>query len=97
MNVGELQAELARLDAKWDVMIAVDGTFAPVVGVTVAPDASFIVVRGKGKMQQSKRFSIEEEGVIGHLARLGVSDIQIGEVLGRPAESVKRKRQALGF
>jgi hypothetical protein len=97
MNVGELRGALSSLDAQQDVMIAVDGTFAPVVGVTAASGASFIVVRGQGKMQESKRFTIGEEGVIGHLARLGVSDDEIGEVLGRPSESVKRKRQSLGF
>jgi hypothetical protein len=97
MTVREMAATLANVDPEHTVMIAVDGTFAPVVGVTAGSGASFVVIRGQGKMQQSKRFTIAEEGVIGHLAHIGVSDEEIGEVLGRPSESVKRKRKALGF
>lgn len=97
MTVGELQKVLAGLDAQQEVMIAVNGNFSPVVGVTAASGASFIVVRGQGVVQQSKRFSVQEEGVIGHLTHLGVSNDEIGEVLGRTADSVKRKRKSLGL
>ena len=97
MTVGELVAALANVNPHHAVMIAVDGTFAPVIGVSGAVGVTFVVVRGQGKTQQSKRFTIAEEGVIGHLAHIGVSDEEIGEVLGRPSESVKKKRKALGF
>jgi hypothetical protein len=97
MTVGELQAELAQMDTEAGVMIAVNGTFVPAVGLTAVPGTSFVLVRGKGKLQQSSRFSIDEEGILGHLARIGLSDDQIGEVLGRPSDSVKRKRKALGL
>jgi hypothetical protein len=82
MTVGELQAELAKMNAQDGLMIAVNGTFVPVVGVTAAAGTSFVVLRGKGKLQQSSRFTIDEEGILGHLARIGLSDDQIGEVLG---------------
>jgi hypothetical protein len=98
MTVGELQAALAKLDSEHNIMIALNGSFVPLIGVTAAAaGTNFVVIRGKGKIQQSKRFSIDEEGIIGHLARLGLSDDEIGEVLGRPSDSVKRKRKALGF
>jgi hypothetical protein len=97
MTVGELQARLAKLDPGADVLTAINGAFAPVVGVASASGAAFVVLRGKGSQQESPRFSIGEEGVIGCLARLGVSDEEIAEVLGRPADSVKRKRKALGL
>ena len=93
MKVGDLQAQLAKLDRQADVLIAVNGSFVPALGVVAASGATAIVIRGKGQNQTSPRFSIAEEGMIGHLARLGVSDDEIGEVLGRPADSVKRKRE----
>ena len=98
MTVGELRAKLDKLNSENDVMIALNGSFVPLIGVTAAgPGTNFVVIRGKGKLQPSKRFSIDEEGIIGHLARLDLNDNEGGEVLGRPGASVKRKRRALGF
>jgi hypothetical protein len=96
MTVGALQTELAKLEPQAGLMLAVNGIFVPVIGVTGAGGTTFAVIRGKGKLNQSSRFTIDEEGLLGHLARLGVSDEEIGEVLGRPAHSIKRKRKALG-
>ena len=78
-------------------MIAVNGTFKPVIGVTAVSGSSFVVIRGKGKTQLSKRFSIDEEGIIGHLVGLGLTDGELAEILGRPAASVAKKRKALGY
>jgi hypothetical protein len=97
MTVGQLQAELAKVDSAIELRIAVDGTFAPLVGVTAVAGSPFVVLRGQGKTQQSPRFTIHEEGVLGKLATLGLSDEEIGQVLGRPAQSVERKRKALGL
>jgi hypothetical protein len=97
MTVGDLRAELAQLDANASVMIAVNRNFVHVVGVTATRGTPFAVIRGKGKMVQSKVFSIDEEGILGHLARLGLGDKEIGEVLGRPPKAVAQKRKALGL
>jgi hypothetical protein len=97
MTVGDLRAALAHADPQLDLRIAVDGTFAPVVGVSAVAGSPFVVLRGLGKTQQSPRFSIQEEGVLGKLVTLGLSDEEIGQVLGRPPQSVERKRKALGL
>ncbi len=97
MTVGELQVELAKLDPEVKVSVLLNGSIAPVIGVTAVPGASFMLLRGHGKGQKSKNFTVNEEGLIGHLVHLGFTDEQIGEVLERPAQSVERKRKALGL
>src|SRR5262249_33457100 len=97
MTAGQFLVELAKVDPQLDIRIAVDGTFAPVVGVTAVAGSPFLVVRGKGKDRESGHFTIHEEGVLGRLAALGLSDAEIGEVLGRSPQTVKRKRKALGL
>ena len=96
MTVGELAEALAKLNPQQNLLIAVDGAFAPVIGVTGADGAPFVILRGQGKKRDGSPFTVGEEGIITHLSRLGLSDEAIGEVLGRPPESVKRKRKALG-
>jgi hypothetical protein len=59
--------------------------------------ADFVLLRGKDTMPQSKKFSINEQGLIGHLIRLGFDNERIGQVLGRSSESVKGARKKLGF
>jgi hypothetical protein len=97
MKVGELLAALAKADPDLDVLVAVHGDFVSAVGVSTAPGASFVVIRGKGKTQRSSRFSVQEDGVLGHLTNLGVSDEEIAGVLGRPPESVQRRKKHLGL
>lgn len=97
MTVRELQLELAKLNPGDEVRITINGSFARVGGVTPVPKADYVVVRGIGKLAKNDRFTVDEEGIIGHLTSLGLTNEAIGEVLGRPAESIKRKRKALGF
>jgi hypothetical protein len=97
MSVGELRRALETMDQQANVMLVVNGAFVSVAGLASAPGASFVAIRGKGVLHRSRRFSVAEEGVIGHLSKLGASDIDIGEVLGRSADHVKKKRIALGF
>jgi len=52
-------------------------------------------MRGQGKTLQSKRFTVQEEGILRQLASVGLTDSQIGEVHGRPAEDVEKKRTKL--
>jgi len=97
MTVGDLQVELAKFDSQLNAMVLMNGSFAPVLGVTAVAGAEFMVIRGKGTAHQSKRFSVGEQGLIGHLARFGFSDEKIAEVLGRSPKSVAAKRKVLGY
>lgn len=42
-------------------------------------------------------FTTDEDGIIGHLVRLGLENEEIEVILGRPANSVKKRRAVLGF
>jgi hypothetical protein len=97
MTVAELQAELARLNPDEEVWVTITGAFAPVGRLTAVPKAAYVVLRGAGKVPKTDRFTVDEEGILGHLSSLGLTNEAIAEVLDRPAESVKRKRKALGF
>jgi hypothetical protein len=98
VTVGELRAALAKLDSDLNVIIALNGSFVPVTGLTpAATGTNFVVIRGKGKLVGPRKFSVDEEGVLGHLARLGLGDDEIAEVLGRPPASIRQRRKALGF
>lgn len=97
MTVGDLRAQLATLDSQLDTVVILNGTIAPAIEVLVVPGAEFIVIRGKGTSPPPRKFTINEEGIIGRLARLGLSDEKVAEVLGRPTRSVAQKRRALGF
>lgn len=96
MTIGDLQAELAKLDSKLDVMILLNGTFTAVIDVMAVTEARFAVIRGRGATPQGKKFSVNEQGLVGHLARAGLNNERIGEILGRPATSVAKTRKTLG-
>lgn len=96
MTVAELQAELVRLNPDENVLMAINGTFVPVGRLTAVQKAGYVVLRPTGKLAKSDRFTVGEEGILGHLAGLGLTNEAIAEVLDRPVESVKRKRKALG-
>jgi hypothetical protein len=95
MKVADLQARLTKLGPTLDLMIALHGDFVPVVDVTSASGACYAVIRGRGKPQRSPRFSIQEDGIIGQLVSMGMSDEDIAVVLGRPAAGVKRRKKHL--
>jgi len=97
MRVGDLREALAKLDSQKDILIALDGSFVPMIEVAVLDGTDFVLLRGKGKLPQSTKFSIHEQGLIGHLVRLGFSNDKIGEVLGRSSKSVQGARKKLGF
>ena len=97
MNVGELQSTLATADPELELLIAVDGAFVPVGGVTLIKGSPFVMIRGATHSKPSNRLSIIEEGILGKLVINGLSDDDIAEVLGRPAEFIARKRKALGI
>ena len=97
MTVGDLRAELAKLDSQQNVVVSFDGAFVPMTEVAVFEGLDFVLVRGKGKTSHRKKFTIEEQGLIGHLVRLGFDNDKIGNVLERPSKSVKDMRKKLDF
>jgi len=97
MTVGDLQNELAKLSPELTVMVAMNGDFSQVLRTASNPKSNFVVLAGKETGRPKNRFTTDEEGTIGHLVRLGLDNEEIGAILGRPADSVARKRKALGF
>lgn len=97
MTVADLRSALAEMDADREVLITFGGEFVPVVGVTAKPGLSFVLVRGMNKGELPKRFTINEDGLIGHLSTGGMDDNGIAEILGRSHDAVKRRRKALGY
>ena len=97
MKVGELQEALAKLDSQHDVMILLNGAFVPVTEVAVFNGLDFIILRGPDKEQASKKYTIQEQGLVGHLVRQGFDNEKIGHVLGRPTQNIKRARKKFGF
>jgi hypothetical protein len=95
MKVQELQQELNAVDPAADVVLAANGALVPVTGITFVPGKTMAVIRGRSKNKYQERFTTEEDGVIGHLRMLGLSDEMIGEVLGRESDSVKGRRKRL--
>jgi hypothetical protein len=97
MTVGDLRAELAKLHSDLDAVIILNGSLSPVIEVLAVPGADFVVIRGKRAGPPPRKFTINEEGVVGHLVRIGLSNEKIGEILGRPTKAVVQKRKTLGF
>lgn len=97
MNAQTLQRELTAVDPAADVVIAANGALVPVTGISSAPDKMTVVIRGRSRDKHNERYTTQEDGAIGHLRMLGLSDDMIGEVLGRDADSVKGRRRRLGL
>jgi hypothetical protein len=97
MTIGDLRAQLAKLESSHEAVVVLNGTLSPIIEVLAVPGAEFIVIRGKGTAPPPRKFTVSEEGVIGHLVRLGFGDEKIGEVLGRAPKSIAQKRKALGI
>jgi hypothetical protein len=97
MTVGDLREALATLDPQQNLLIALDGSFVPIAEVATFHGTDFSLLRGVSKIPQPKKFTVQEQGMIGHLVRLGFDNIRIGHVLGRPSKSVQASRKKLGF
>jgi len=97
MKVGDLREALAKLDSDKDVLVALDGSFVPAAEVAMFEGTDFVLVRGKETTPKPGKFTVQEQGLIGHLVRLGFTSEKIGEVLGRSTKSVEGARKRLGF
>jgi hypothetical protein len=97
MKAQELQRELGAVDSDADVVLAANGALLQISGVTFVPGKTIAVIRGKSKSKLTKRFTTEEDGVVGYLGNVGLSDEMIAEVLGRTPDGVRRRRRTLGL
>jgi hypothetical protein len=97
MKVQDIQRELRAVDPIADVILAANGALVPVTGITFVPNKTMVVIRGRSKVKSNRRFTMEEDGVIGHLGTSGFIDETIGEVLGRDSDAVEVRRKRLGL
>lgn len=97
MTVGDLRDALAKLDSQQNVLMSLEGSFVPIAEVAAFNGADFILLRGVSNTEQPKKFTVQEQGMIGHLVRLGFDNEKIGKVLGRPSKNVQAARKRLGF
>lgn len=97
MTAGQLLADLMKVDPQLDLLVAVGGEFVPLHGIAFAPGSPYGVIHGHGKRISGARFTIDEQGVLGKLAGVGLTDEQIGNIMGRPTDAIKRKRKAMGL
>jgi hypothetical protein len=79
------------------VMLIFEGVLRHAVGVTVAPNGGIAVIRSHRQTRPHKRYSEVEDGLIGGLSAMGMSDEAIAELLDRPPDSIKRRRKSIGL
>jgi hypothetical protein len=96
LNVGDLREELSKLEPDCDVYFVVDGLIVPAVGMVSQPGVPFIILQSRTDDRSGVRFTVSEEGVLNRLVLLGKTDAEIGAMLGRSAESIRRRRKAPG-
>jgi len=94
-GVGRLTEALASVPDDAAVMLIFEDVLRNAVGVTVAPNVGIAVIRSLGQTRLHKCFSVVEDGLIGGLSAKGISDEEIGELLDRPPDSIKRRRKTL--
>ena len=97
LKVGELRKAIADTPDDATVMLVYAGVMRHAVGITVAPNGAVAVVRGLGNPRRTSRFSIVEDGLIGGLNAMGMSDDQIAVLLERTTDSIKKRKKTLGI
>lgn len=97
MTAGELTAALAELDPQLELLVAIGGDLVPLVGIASAGGSPYGVIHGVNKRKPTAAFTLDEQGVLGKLAGMGLNDVQIGLILGRPPEVITKKRKAMGL
>jgi len=97
MTVGDLREALAKLEAGQEITILVNGPFTPAVEVVVPAGAHFAMLRGKNTLPLKSKFTINEQGLVGHLVRLGLGNEEMARILGRSLKELERARKVLGF
>ena len=97
MNVGELREALASVPDDAAVMLMFENVLRHAVGVTVAPNGGFAVIRNQGQSRPYKHYSVAEDGLIGGLSAMGMSNEAIAELLERTSESIRRRKKSIGL
>jgi len=95
LTVGELRAAIANAPDDASVTLVYEGAMRHAVGVTAAPNGMMVVLRTICSERKAKHFSVVEDGLIGGFASMGMSDDDIAEILGRPTDSVTKRRKTL--
>lgn len=97
LTVGELRDALEGMPDTATVHLIFNGVLRNAAGVTVEPKGGITVIRSHGQMKPYKRYSVAEDGLIGGLNAMGMSDETIAELIDRTPESVKRRRKSIGL
>ena len=97
LTVGELRQAIADSPDDATVMMIHEGRMCNVVATKCAPNGKVAVIRSKGNTRQSKPFSVAEDGLIGGLLAMGMSDESTAELLERSVSSIKRRKKTIGL
>ena len=97
MTVGKLKEQLNGVSEDTALYVLVDGAVTPLVSITIAEKGSLAFMRGKGKGHRSRSYTSTEDGLIGGLNAMGISDARIAELLDRTERSVKQRMKRIGL
>ena len=97
LTIGELRKAITNTPDDATVMLVYEGVLRHAIGITVAPNGAVAVVRGSGNPRKSKHFNTIEDGLIGGLNAMGMSDESISELLERSVDSIKKRKKAIGL
>jgi hypothetical protein len=96
MTVGELREALASVPDDAAVMLIFEDVLRHAVGVTVAPNGAIAVIRNRGQSRY-KHYSVAEDGLIGGLSAMGMSNEAIAELLERTSDSIRKRKKSIGL
>ncbi|MBX9679036.1 MAG: hypothetical protein K2X38_09760 [Gemmataceae bacterium] len=97
MKASELISLLAEVDPQSEVLLSLNSIILPASEMVAIRDADFIVLRSKRTEKGVRRFTVAEDGLIGHMVRLRITEDEMAKALDRPVRAVKTRRKHLGF
>jgi hypothetical protein len=74
LTIGELRKAIADLPDDASLMLVFEGALRHAAGITVAPNGEVAVIRTQGNSRQSAKFSVVEDGLIGGMDAMGMSN-----------------------
>lgn len=95
LSVGDLRKSIAELPDDAAVMVVYDGRMRHAAGVTISVQGSVAVLRSYINSRNTRKYTTAEDGLIGGLAEIGMTDEQISTLLDRPLHSIQRRKKAL--
>jgi len=96
MTAGKLRSQLEGLADDAAIMMLFEGDVIYAENFVVAPTGQFAILRGKDA-RHGKRFSVAEDGLIGGLTSMGVSDAAIADFVNRSPDSIKKRKKEIGL